>query len=98
MTASAMPALNELYQKFGKRVEFVIVNVREAHPGEFHPQPETAEEKQDHARALARVNGAFEEVRDRYSCGIVPEGVSCLFERPASHGTKFEDRHALMGP
>lgn len=54
MTASAMPALNELYQKFGNRVEFVIVNVREAHPGELHPQPETAEEKQDHARALAR--------------------------------------------
>ena len=27
MTASAMPALNELYQEFGKRVEFVIVQV-----------------------------------------------------------------------
>ena len=54
MTASAMPALNELYRKFSERVEFVIINVREAHPGEFIPQPETAEEKQDHARALAR--------------------------------------------
>jgi thiol-disulfide isomerase/thioredoxin len=54
MTASAMPALNELYRKFSERVEFVIINVREAHPGEFLRQPETAEEKQDHARALAR--------------------------------------------
>jgi thiol-disulfide isomerase/thioredoxin len=55
MTASAMPALNELYLEFGKRVEFVMINVREAHPGEYHPQPEMVEEKLDHARALARL-------------------------------------------
>ncbi len=54
MTASAVPALNALYREFGERVEFVMVNVREAHPGEHYPQPETVEEKLDHAKALAR--------------------------------------------
>ncbi len=55
MTASAIPDLNELYREFSERVEFVMLNVREAHPGEFQPQPETNEEKLDHAKALARL-------------------------------------------
>ncbi len=55
MTASAVPNLKELYWEFGERVEFVMLNVREAHPGEYHPQPETLEEKLDHAKALARL-------------------------------------------
>ncbi len=55
MTASAMPSLFELYAEFGKRIEFVMLNVREAHPGEFYPQPDTIEEKLGHARALKRL-------------------------------------------
>lgn len=55
MTASAMPVLNELYREFGESVKFVMLNVREAHPGEDYPQPEIIEEKIDHARALARL-------------------------------------------
>jgi hypothetical protein len=54
MTASAIPILNELYLEFGERVEFVLLNVREAHPGEYYPQPDTVEEKIDHAKVLAR--------------------------------------------
>ncbi|MEA3410016.1 MAG: deiodinase-like protein [Pseudomonadota bacterium] len=53
MTASAVPTLKALYREFAERVEFVMLNVREAHPGEHLPQPETVEEKLDHARALA---------------------------------------------
>ena len=52
MTASAMPALKRLHSEFGDRVAFIIVNVREAHPGEHFPQPGTFEEKLDHARAF----------------------------------------------
>ena len=54
MTASAVPILKTLYREYSERVEFVMVNVREAHPGEHYPQPETLEEKLAHARELAR--------------------------------------------
>ncbi len=52
MTASAMPALKRLYAQCGDDVDFVMLNVREAHPGENYPQPDTMEEKMDHARTL----------------------------------------------
>ncbi len=52
MTASAMPALKRLYAQFSEQIAFMMVNVREAHPGENFPQPRTFEEKLEHARAL----------------------------------------------
>lgn len=52
MTASSMEALKRLHGAFGKQVAFVMLNVREAHPGENVPQPDTAEEKLAHAVAL----------------------------------------------
>ena len=52
MTASAIPSLKRLHAQCGDDVAFVMLNVREAHPGENYPQPETLEEKADHARAL----------------------------------------------
>ena len=52
MTASAIPTLKRLYAQCGDDVAFVMLNVREAHPGENYPQPEALEEKADHARAL----------------------------------------------
>lgn len=55
MTANAMPSLFELYAKFGDSIEFVMLNVREAHPGEFYPQPDSIKEKLEHARALKRL-------------------------------------------
>jgi hypothetical protein len=51
MTASAGPALKRLYADFRDRVAFVTLYVREAHPGERYPQPETFESKLAHARA-----------------------------------------------
>ena len=53
MTASAMPLLRSLYGEFSTRIEFILVNVREAHPGEHLPQPLTLQKKLEHAKALA---------------------------------------------
>ena len=52
MTQSSKPTLKRLYSDYGDKVAFVMLNVREAHPGETWPQPETPEEKLEHARAL----------------------------------------------
>jgi hypothetical protein len=37
VTASAIPGLNDLHALFGQVVRFVMVNVREAHPGSLVP-------------------------------------------------------------
>ncbi len=55
MTASAMPFLKRLHTEFADRVEFIMLNVREAHPGENYGQPTTMVEKLDHARALKQL-------------------------------------------
>lgn len=55
MTASSMPNIKRLHNKFGDKVEFVMLNVREAHPGERVPQPETEETKLDHARKFKQL-------------------------------------------
>jgi thiol-disulfide isomerase/thioredoxin len=52
MTASAAPSVQELYDEYGDRVDFIMLYVREAHPGEHFTQSETMEEKLEHARAL----------------------------------------------
>ncbi len=52
MTASAAPSVQELYDEFGERVKFIMMYVREAHPGEHFSQVTTIEEKLVHARAL----------------------------------------------
>ena len=57
MTASAMPIIKRLQDKFGDKVEFVLLNVREAHPGERVSQPETVETKLEHARQLKQLYG-----------------------------------------
>ena len=50
MTASAGPALKAFHREFGDRVAFLTVYVREAHPGERYPQPQTFDDKVSHAR------------------------------------------------
>ena len=52
MTASAAPGLDELFCEFGDHVKFIMLYVREAHPGEYINQAETTEEKLSHARTL----------------------------------------------
>lgn len=52
VTESAGAGVRELHARYGDRVRFVMVNVREAHPGALTPQPDTMEQKVDHARRL----------------------------------------------
>ena len=52
VTDSSAAGLRTLHGEFGDRVRFVMVNVREAHPGDHVPQPHTVGEKEEHARAL----------------------------------------------
>jgi hypothetical protein len=52
MTASAAPSVQDLHAEFGDRINFIMLYVREAHPGEHITQAETMEEKLQHARAL----------------------------------------------
>ena len=52
VTESAAPGLRWLHARFGDRVPFVMVNVREAHPGANVPQPNSMEEKRAHAGLL----------------------------------------------
>jgi hypothetical protein len=62
MTDSAAPGLRELYRRFGARVRFVMVNVREAHPGKAVPQPRTLDVKMLHAGRLRDLHGFEFEV------------------------------------
>jgi thiol-disulfide isomerase/thioredoxin len=57
MTASAAPSVEELYGEFGDRVDFIMLYVREAHPGEQISQAESMEEKLAHAQALKNLYG-----------------------------------------
>jgi Iodothyronine deiodinase len=71
VTDNAAPGLNELYSRFSDRVRFVMVNVREAHPGEEFPQPRTIEEKRRHAERLRDIHGfGFELAVDDVDGGL----------------------------
>ena len=52
VTDSAAPGLNELHALLGDHVRFVMVDVREAHPGKTVPQPQGLDEKMAHAEQL----------------------------------------------
>lgn len=54
VTESAGPVLRRLHAEFGGQVRFVLVNTREAHPGERFDQPRTFAEKRAHAEELRR--------------------------------------------
>lgn len=57
MTASSNPLLKDLHAQFGSRVRFVMLHVREAHPGEQRDQPDSADEKMRHAQDLKQRDG-----------------------------------------
>lgn len=52
MTATSIRPLTRLYDRFGENVTFILLNVREAHPGEDVPQPESLDQKLEHAATL----------------------------------------------
>ncbi len=57
MAASAAPVLKRLHRRYGDRVAFLTVYVREAHPGDHIRQPRTMEWKLRHARMLRDRDG-----------------------------------------
>lgn len=65
VTESAAPGLKRLHTIYGDQIRFVMVNVREAHPGVKIPQPQTMETKQLHAASLkAHLDLPFEVATD----------------------------------
>lgn len=54
VTASAVEGLARLHRTHGNAFRFVLVQVREAHPGERVAQPHTPDAKAERARALQR--------------------------------------------
>ncbi|KUP91237.1 deiodinase-like protein [Tritonibacter horizontis] len=62
VTVSARAPLARLHAEFGAKIRFVLVNTREAHPGEYIPQPKTQAQKHAHARQLGAFMGAHFEV------------------------------------
>ncbi len=62
VTDNAAPGLKELHARFGDRVRFVMVDVREAHPWKAAPQPNSLDEKMAHAEQLRDLHGFKFEV------------------------------------
>ena len=54
-TASAMPDLKGLEKRYGDHVQFVLLQVREAHPGAEVDQPHTSRDKVQHAQLMREV-------------------------------------------
>jgi len=54
ITESSGPVLRRLHAEYGDKIRFVLVNTREAHPGDLFGQPRTREEKWAHATELRR--------------------------------------------
>lgn len=52
LTVSSIEPLKQLHRKFCHEIEFVTLNVREAHPGENTGQPMNYDQKLRHAREL----------------------------------------------
>ena len=73
MAASANIFLKRLHAELGADIAFVMLYVREAHPGENWPQPRTLEEKLEHARAL--------EIRDDLPWPIAVDDVEGTVHR-----------------
>jgi peroxiredoxin len=57
ITESAGAGLRQLHAQYGDRIRFVMVNVREAHPGARTRQPRTSENKARNAIALKAHHG-----------------------------------------
>lgn len=65
MTFGSVDVLHRLYDEFGEKTKFVMLNVREAHPGENFEQPQSQQKKREHARLLAKeANAPWETLVD----------------------------------
>ncbi|SDF09846.1 TlpA family protein disulfide reductase [Limimaricola pyoseonensis] len=73
MTAASNPLLKKLHRRYGGRIVFVMLHVREAHPGERYGQPRDMDTKIANARALKR--------RDRLPWSVAVDDVSGTLHR-----------------
>ncbi|GGC12556.1 TlpA family protein disulfide reductase [Cellulomonas carbonis] len=62
VTRSGVPRIDALLDEYGDRVRFVLVQTREAHPGDVITQPGTAQDKLAAAAAMAADLGVRHEV------------------------------------
>jgi thiol-disulfide isomerase/thioredoxin len=76
VTESSGPVLNRLHARFGNRVRFVMVNTREAHPGQLIPQPRSLDEKRAHAASL--------RAHHRFPFEVAVDGIDGAFHRAMS--------------
>jgi hypothetical protein len=78
MTAAAAAPLDRLRARFGDEVRFVLVQVREAHPGEHLGQADSFEQKVAQARRLRAALGvdltvAVDELDGRFHTSLDPK-------------------------
>ena len=87
VTESSGPVLNDLHRRYGDRVRFVLVNTREAHPGDRIPQPRELDAKRRRAAELRDHHGfSFEVAVDAIDGGfhraMSPKPNSAYLVRP----------------
>ena len=86
MTASAGPALRDLHRRYGDRIDFVSLYVREAHPGDRYEQAHTLEQKLAYAREY--------KIRDSISWPVAVDDVDGSLHRqldPKPHSAYIVD-------
>ncbi len=91
MTASSGPELKRCFEAYGDRVTFMTLYVREAHPGERFPQPQTFAEKLAHARAYKE--------RDQIPWTVAVDDVDGTLHRaldPKPNSAYFVDEHGRI--
>jgi hypothetical protein len=57
MCAIQIPSMNELSREYAHSVDFLLVYVKESHPGEHYPHHTSMDQKLAHARDLKSVEG-----------------------------------------
>ncbi|MET8153772.1 TlpA family protein disulfide reductase [Actinoplanes sp. NPDC049668] len=104
VTESAGPVLRRLHALFGARVRFVLVNTREAHPGDVFGQPQTFAEKRVHAAELRDHHGidfeiAVDDIDGRLHRAMSPKPNSAYLIDPSGvirHRAHWaNDEHSL---
>lgn len=84
MASAAVVPLRRLYRQHRKRVRFVTLYTREAHPGAHYSQPDTMQQKLKHARAYKerdRISWlvAVDDLDGTFHCDLDPKPNAAYF-------------------
>lgn len=87
VTESSGPVLSDLHRRYGDRVRFVLVNTREAHPGERLSQPRDMDAKRRRAGQLRSHHGfrfevAVDGIEGEFHRAMSPKPNSAYLVRP----------------